>query len=56
MTTKVVIEAHCADDTEVVVTVHEGDTGIDPLRIALQSGETKELYVYGGRTVTVSES
>lgn len=52
MTTTVKIEAHCSDNEEVHVTLT--DTGLAETSV-LQNGETKEIYAYGSRIITVKE-
>ena len=53
MTSTVKITAHCASTKEVVISLDNGDYTAE-LHI-LQDGETKELYVYDERSITVRE-
>lgn len=53
MTTRITIEAHCADDTEVKIII--SDTEADTEHVTLQDGETKEYYVYDARQINVFE-
>lgn len=52
MTSRLVVIAHCASDKEVVIAVTDNLAGD---MHTLQDGETKELYVYDARAVTVYE-
>lgn len=53
MTTTVNIQAHCASNKEVHVTVV--DNGINNEDFVLQNGETASRVVYDGRSITVFE-
>lgn len=54
MTTTVKIEAHCASDKEVLVTV-AGNYDIDIESFKLQNGEVAERFVYDERNICVRE-
>lgn len=57
MTTKVTVEAHCDDKTEVqfgiTTTEHAFDNPIEV--VTLQDGESAEKYVYDNRIAIVQE-
>lgn len=52
MTSKVTIEAHCADNKNVVVTLNDLDKEEN---FYIQNGEKMEFYIYDHRSVTTSE-
>jgi len=53
MTTTVKVEAHCSSNKEVVIEVNDGeDTGHGDV---IQDGETREVYAYDSRRITVYE-
>lgn len=53
MTSKVTIEAHCAPNKEVEVSVLDGGARVE--RVALTNGEKAERYVFDDRVVLVQE-
>jgi hypothetical protein len=53
MTTNVKVEAHCGNDTEVIVEVTSDGQLIE--RSVLQDGEACEHCCYDGREVTAKE-
>lgn len=57
MTTTIRVEAHCASNIEVVVSVLDGTSGNGASlnRFVLQGGETGTYYVYDARKLTVRE-
>lgn len=52
MTSKVVVSAHCASSKEVVITLSSNTESED---FKLQNNETKELYIYDDREISVKE-
>ena len=52
MTTKVTIEAHCNEKTEVNISMATENTGEN---IRLQDGESRDFYVYDDREIAVKE-
>lgn len=52
MTSSVKVTAHCPSTKEVLITIKDGRVDAEHV---LQDGETKELYVYDARSVTVCE-
>jgi len=52
MTTNVTVEAHCDDETEVVIDVTNETVGEQSI---LKDGESKTVYVYDDLVVAVSE-
>lgn len=48
MTTSVIVEAHCSEDTEVQVVI-----GVKT--VTLQNGEKHQDYVHGDKEITVRE-
>lgn len=52
MTSRVVIHAHCGDDTEVKVLYSSGNKTEE---VSIQNGETFEVSVYDNSTCFVSE-
>lgn len=57
MTSTVTIDAHCASDTEVSVSVYENYGRDDTLveEFTLQDGESAERAIYDNREITVKE-
>lgn len=53
MTTTIKVEAHCADDIEVLVVVSSDHD--DNTVYTLQNGETGQYLVYSTRTVSICE-
>ena len=53
MTTTVIVQAHCADTKEVIITVEELGNRVE--EFTLQDGEEKELVVYDNRVATIIE-
>lgn len=53
MTTNVKIEAHCAEDEVVKITI--GDDTQESIKY-LKNGETSEHYVYGNISIEVRET
>jgi spore coat protein U-like protein len=53
MTSTVKITAHCADTKEVQITLDNGNNTGETF--VLRDTETKELYVYDARSITVCE-
>lgn len=53
MTTTVKIEAHCASNKEVEVTLITGTASLEVFKV--QDGEKVERYVYDARYITVRE-
>ena len=52
MTTNVTIQAHCANDKEVVVSMQDGSYGEN---YVLQDGEEQTLYAFDERVISVKE-
>lgn len=52
MTTNVIIQAHCSEDKEVVVSMQDGNYGENHI---LQDGEETTLYAFDERVITVAE-
>ncbi len=52
MTTEVIINAHCSEDTEVKITI--GGDG-EPQTITLRNGETHTESAYGSKMIIVKE-
>lgn len=52
MTSRVVVHAHCGDDTEVKI-LHS--SGGKTEEVSIQNGETFEAFVYDNSTCFVSE-
>ncbi len=55
MTTTVIVKAHCSSDKEVIVAVENKLYPADDSTFILQNGETRELYAYDARVITVRE-
>jgi len=56
MTTTVTVEAHCADDEEVVFGIcYDGHDLIDVETVILQNGQKDQRYIYGDRRAVVYE-
>jgi len=56
MTTTVIVQAHCASDKEVIVTIeglNDGD-GNDTVKV-LQDGETYQNVVFDDRVISICE-
>lgn len=53
MTTKVIVEACCGDDTEVNVIIKDNGSLLEI--VSLQDGESTEQYVYDSREIIVKE-
>lgn len=53
MTTKVIVEACCGDDTEVKVVIKDNGSLLEI--VSLQDGENTEQYVYDDREIIVKE-
>jgi len=54
MTTTVTVEAHCADTTEVQITISNDGTAADDA-IIIQNGEKRVVYVHDLKSVHVQE-
>lgn len=57
MTTTVAVTAHCSADKEVIIAVFDTVDGEPKIidTFELQNGETKELYAYDLRQISVQE-
>ena len=55
MTTRVIVQAHCGENTEVHVEVANGSGRIDAECSVIEDGESVEKVVYDDRTITVRE-
>ena len=53
MTTTVTVQAHCGADKEVFVSMTTAN-GWDTYTV--QDGETKTYYIWGDKTITISEN
>ena len=54
MTTTVIIQAHCASEKQVLVSIEDGAPPQGE-SFFLQDGETAERYVYDARVISVRE-
>lgn len=56
MTTRVIVQAHCADDVAVEVRIWEGHEDPEgPELHYLKHGDEQEFYVYDERSIDVCE-
>jgi len=58
MTTTVKVEAHCDDNTEVIVSVTDYSINTDNANfedVVMQDGESVDFYVYDNREITIKE-
>lgn len=55
MTSKVTVEAHCADDKQVLVEIGDLTTDKTLEQKTLQNGEKAEFYVHDDRAIAVCE-
>lgn len=53
MTTTVIIKAHCASDTKVVIETRLSE--VETTEVILRDGEEYETYVYDDREIKVRE-
>ena len=53
MTTKIIINAICTSDKEVIVIIKDEGEQID--KIAIQNGNTESFYIYDERELKVKE-
>lgn len=53
MTTTITVDAHCADNKEVIIVVKDNESIYE--EITLQDGESSEVIAYDDRVITVKE-
>lgn len=53
MTTEIIVNAHCSDDTEVVISTYEEEEKID--EIVIKNGDSESFYVYDEKIIQIKE-